>query len=439
MARLVATAALIGTVCGGGMFAAAASLAQNQNQKERQSWTSLQMPGQLDKIPVLNSNSPEVVTTPGILVSTTPEQLNFPLPGRFDVFLHHISRAVDDKSPVLYVGVLLHNPGSHSVSVDVLQAASYLSQPDAPFVAREALIEDPDGSVFAGPGDRVTTEFLHGKTQAGWPNKLVVPPHGMAVLTSLPIPVAGLTPPLNGRTLLARLNAHGNVYASTAATFASGAPPTLADWCAVMKAGKLAGEREKPPSDPNASGPIIYGRVSGVAIGSNWNTRAAIPFATENQTFSVPIATVAGATLGTNQIQSAPLAVREPDTAYAAHGNYAVQYNLKFDVRNRAAVPLNVAYRLTSPVKKNALVTDIASVENANARVHFRGELKFEWNDGGKKMTKFVHVVQHVGDMSEPLFQLRLLPGAQKTVTVTFLYPPDATPPQALLISSSPI
>ncbi|HEY9877383.1 MAG TPA: DUF3370 family protein, partial [Leptolyngbyaceae cyanobacterium] len=50
------------------------------------------LPGQLDEIPVFNSNSPEVIQREGILLSTFPTagmrvpeaHLNYPLQGRFD-------------------------------------------------------------------------------------------------------------------------------------------------------------------------------------------------------------------------------------------------------------------------------------------------------------------------------------------------------------------
>ena len=99
--------------------------------------------GQLDGVPVFNSNSPELVQTEGILLSTFPTEgkrspsahLNLPLQGRFDIFAHHIAKA---KTPedlrTLYLGILLHNPGKQPVTVDILVAASYLSQPDAPFL-----------------------------------------------------------------------------------------------------------------------------------------------------------------------------------------------------------------------------------------------------------------------------------------------------------------
>src|SRR5580658_1695678 len=117
--------------------------------------------GQLDKTPMFNSNSPEVIKTEGVLLSTFanqqgsdfPVNLNYPMQGRFDIFTHHISNEINEPVPrTLYEGILLNNPTDKTVTVKILQAASYLSQPDAPFVSLPNLAENPDGSVYAGPG-----------------------------------------------------------------------------------------------------------------------------------------------------------------------------------------------------------------------------------------------------------------------------------------------
>jgi len=79
------------------------------------------LPGKLDSIPIFNSNSPEVVQTEGILLSTFgPEakqvasaQLNFPFKGRFDIFAHHIAKAKNrEETRTLFQGIIVHNPNS---------------------------------------------------------------------------------------------------------------------------------------------------------------------------------------------------------------------------------------------------------------------------------------------------------------------------------------
>src|SRR5687768_11561165 len=57
------------------------------------------LPGSLNDIPVFNSNSPEIIKTEGILLSTFPPEnkeypeahLNMTFNGKFDIFTHHIA------------------------------------------------------------------------------------------------------------------------------------------------------------------------------------------------------------------------------------------------------------------------------------------------------------------------------------------------------------
>lgn len=72
-------------------------------------------------MPVLNSNSPEVVQQSGILLSTFPPagkatpsaHLNFAFRDRFDIFAHHIAKPRDPQDlTTLYLGILAYNPSS---------------------------------------------------------------------------------------------------------------------------------------------------------------------------------------------------------------------------------------------------------------------------------------------------------------------------------------
>ena len=131
------------------------------------------LPGQLDSVPVLNSNSPEVVQTEGVLLSTFPPlgkrfpsaHLNFAFEGRFDVFSHHISRFQTGTPRTLFHGILLNNPTSKPIRVEILQGASYSTRPDALFLPLPSYVDDPRGTVYAGPGSRVMNDLLRGRRQ----------------------------------------------------------------------------------------------------------------------------------------------------------------------------------------------------------------------------------------------------------------------------------
>jgi hypothetical protein len=419
------------------------------------------LPGRLDTVPVFNSNSPELVLQSGILLSTFPgndkknpqAHLNFPFQGRFDVFAHHVARAEPPENlQSLYLGIILHNPTKETVKVDVLQAASYLSQPDAPFVELPSFSENDAGTVFAGPGARVTSDILRGKRQSTFPAQIVIPPGQSQMLLNLPIPVKELTPPLNGRSTLMRLRSSGRVYAASLAMFAKSNPdgseraPTIEEWQNLLDNGDLAQPRDKAPTPPDATNlSRIYGRVAGVAQGSQWRALLVdspkakyLTIPQPGQVFSYGLSTLDGGTLGTGQIQSARMLRRYPDTAYRAHGNYGIQYSLKLPLYNKTQNPQTVTISVQTPLKEDRLVKPGLRFFSTPVRqVFFRGTVRVRYRDAeGKVQNRFVHLVQRRGQPGEPLAVLNMPAGDRSLVEVDFLYPPDATPPQVLTVST---
>jgi hypothetical protein len=415
--------------------------------------------GQLDPVPTFNSNSPELLLSEGILLSTFPSpgkaqpsaHLDVPLQGRFDVFAHHVAKA---PSPgdlrTLYLGVMMHNPGSKLVTVDILQAASFLSQPDAPFNELPAMVENSTGAVFAGPGSRATDVILRGQRQAGWPDRIEIASGQSAMLMNVPIPVKTLDPPLNGRSTLARLRSSGTVYAASLALFApqnpdgSERPPTLEEWQTLLKTGKLATPRDRTPTPPDQTkGKVVYGRVAGVAQGSRWRSLLVDPGATyltiptPGAAISYGLSTLLNGRLGTGQVQSATMTARYPDTAYQAHGNYAIEYDMTFPLRNSTAQPQTVAISLQTPIKQDESQGSLRFFEVQQKQVFFRGTVRIRYTDEkGLPETRYYHLVQHRGQQGEPLATIMIPPNSNRLVQVNLLYPPDSTPPQILTIKT---
>jgi hypothetical protein len=413
------------------------------------------LPGQLDQVPVFNSNSPEKVLQEGILLSTFPgtgkanpsAHLNYAFSGRFDVFAHHVAEAkpVTDLR-TLYLGVILSNPSAKPVTVKILQGASYLSQPDAPFGSLAAQLEDPNGSIFAGPGSRATGDVLRDRRQSIFPTQMIIPPGESRMLLNLPIPVKGLTPPLNGRSTYLRLQSNGKVYAASLALFAPSTggverAPNLAEWQNLLNKGELSSPRDRVPTAPNSPGGIVYGRVAGVSIGSRWQANLADP---GKQTLTIPaagkaiswgISTLVGGQLGTGQVESAKMAVRYPDTAYESHGNYGVHYSLKMPLFNPSNIARSVTVSLQSPIKQEKIDGGLRFFNPPPKTVHFRGTVKVSYpDDQGTMQTKYYHLVQKRGDQGSPLMTLNLPARGNRSVQVDLLYPPDATPPQVLTL-----
>lgn len=419
------------------------------------------LPGQLDAVPMFNSNSPEWVKTEGILLSTFPPtgkavpaaHLNFPFQGRFDVFVHHQTHTPKDLQ-TFYLGVIVHNPGKQPVTVDVLQAASYLTQ-DAPYITLPPYVENPENTTYAGPGDRAVDDVLQGKRQADFPDKLVIPPGQSRMLLNHPTPVRDLEKPINGRSTLMRLNSSGKVYVASLTMFAkknadgSDRAPTLEEWQALLDTGNLAGPRDKVPTPPEQTGgQLIYGRVAGVQQGSKWQAQlvdrpAAKDFTIPQpgQAVSYALATLRGGRLGTEQVQTARMLVRYPDTAYEAHGNYGVEYNLSLPLYNPTDKPQTVALTIETPLKEDQLTQrGLLFQKPSRDFPFFRGTVRLRYkNDQGQEKIRYVHLWHRTGQLLEPLETLVLPPGDRRPVQVDFIYPPDSTPPQVLTVRTLPL
>ncbi|MFN6463030.1 MAG: DUF3370 domain-containing protein [Nostoc sp. DedVER02] len=418
--------------------------------------------GHLDEVPVFNSNNPEVVQSEGILLSTFPPQgkkvpsahLNFPFQGRFDLFSHHIARAIETPNDLrtLYLGVIVYNPSDRPATVNILQAASYLSQPDAPFIKLPAMQSNNSGNIFAGPGDRVMNDMLRVRRQSGWPAQLLIPPKQSRMLMNHPIPVRSLTPPLNGRSTLLRLYSDRPVYLANLAMFAkpntdgSERAPTLEEWENLLENGDFAGPREPAPSPPNhlEGAAEIYGRVAGVAVGSRWQVQVTdsnssyLTIPESGQAFSYGLSTLLAGKMGTGQNQTAKLVARYPGTAYEAHGNYGIEYNISLPLINNTDKPQTIKVLFQTPIKEDELSKPgLRFFSPPQASVFFRGTVRIRYNDdNGLPRTQYWHLVQQRGQMGEPLAQLKISAGQQRLVQVDFLYPPDATPPQMLTIQT---
>ncbi len=441
------------------------------------------LPGQLNDVSVFNSNSPEVVQREGILLSTFPANgkrfpnahLAHPLNGRFDLFSHHIARSLRDKR-TLYQGVIINNPTGKTVTIQVLQAASYLTSPDAPFIDLPPQVEDPIGRVFSGPGSRLMGDILRGVNQANFPRQIIIPPYQNRVLFSLPISASA------ARSTFMRLQSNGPVYMANLAMYSiaefpkppianiitqedkngkitllpilpipPAAPvfrePTLTDWQGMLIRGRLVEPRDRAPTRLDnivANSQPIYGRVAGISVGSEWiaklvdrpgNPYLSIP--QKGQAFSYPLSTVNVGTHGTRQVQSAPMLVRYPDTAFRAHGNYAVRYNFTLPLRNNTADKQTVTLSLQTPFKQDQYSDRLFFSGSPQGSAFFRGTVRVSYVDErGQTQMRYFHLIQRQGQQGNALVTLNMLPGEQREVNLDFFYPPDATPPQVITVRS---
>ncbi len=457
-------------------------IAQNQSNIITVPQTVRPLPGGLDTVPVFNSNSPEIIESDGILLSTFPSRgksapsahLNYPLSGRFDIFSHHVARGQDDRDDrTIYKGIIVHNPGDRAVTLSVREGASYISQESA-WNQIASGTSNLYSDNFSGPGSRVVNDVLRDRRHTVFPAQVTIPARSSHLLLNAPIPLRRLsvptdgthppgsviTPPprnvssgegarLNGRSTLIRVDSSGPLYVASLAMHAPQVDgneqvPTLDDWKYLLFRGQLSNPRDQPPSRPGSrANPFRYGRVSGIVQGSQWRARLSdrnreqLSIPDPGEQISYGLSTLERNTLGTGQIQSAPILARYSDTAHRANGNYGVEYNLTLPLHNHTQSPQTVALSIQTPIKNDSLNNSLQFYDRPTGQVFFRGTVLFVYKeDNGRSRAAFTYIEQKEGQQGQPLVTMTLAPGEQRDVNVQFLYPPDATPPQVLTIST---
>jgi hypothetical protein len=410
------------------------------------------LPGGLDQVLVVNDNNPELISGPGILLSTFPAagrpkpdaHLDVALNGRFDLFSHHVYAGKPDSlDSTLWLAVVAQPRGDQPVTLQLLGGSTALSQatdkqqPDAPFLPLPALMPQ-DGHVYSGPGSRVATELLARQRNGLIPERWTLTPGQPTTLLVLPIPVKGLDPLLNGRNLQLRLQSSGPVSLATLAAYGTGdQAPAASSWAELLN-GDLS-PKEHKPTPRGASGRIVYSRVSGVQIGSIWNgtiTDPGKPYLSASRApISWPIASLDRGSLGTGQVQTAELKAFYPGTAWAAHGNYGVEYNLAIPLRNTSSKPVQLELAFESPLKSDQAQGGLRFNPEPGQSVMFRGTVEasgLDGDNGAAAGRRSFHLVQRVGQQGPALGTVSLAPGASRQLRVRLIYPADATPPQVL-------
>jgi hypothetical protein len=255
--------------------------------------------------------------------------------------------------------------------------------------------------------------------------------------------------------MMMRLSSSGPVYLASLAMYAPRTPtgdervPTLPEWIQLLRTSDVAGPRDRMPTPLDAKfvPRFYYGRVAGVAKGSQWNAQATdgpgvnyLSIPQPGSAFSYVISSVDRNTLGTGQIQSAPMVVRYPDTAYRAQGNYGVLYNVNLPLYNNTNATQRVAISMQTPLQDERLKATALRFRNPPYdQVFFRGTVRLRYVDDLRiRQVRYFHLVQRRGQEGEPLIRLTLPQGDKRQVEVQFIYPPDSTPPQVLTVETQP-
>ena len=428
------------------------------------------LPGGLDGVLMVNDNNPELIAGEGILLSSfegrrgwsgrplgVPEaHLNLPLDGVFELFSHHVyAGRPESLDSTLWLAVVAAPratpPGPQSTAGGVttlrlqagataLSQATAPGQADAPFLPLPPLlVQQPTQPAWSGPGSRVATELLL-RMPAGepLPRSWRLAPGALTTLLTLPLPVRGLDPLLNGRNLQLRFNSNGPIDLAVLAAFGPAtSPPDPSTWARILN-GPLSA-KEHSPSPRGAKGPMVYSRVSGVQVGSRWRGRLSDPgqsdLSVSRAPISWPIAALEKGSLGTGQVQTAELKAFYPGTAWAAHGNYGVAYDLSLPLRNDTSAPVALQLALESPLKHDQPLGGLRFRQPPGPAVMFRGTVEVAGLDGPEGSPigrQAFHLVLRAGQQGPALGTVRLAPGQRRRLEVRLIVPADATPPQVL-------
>ena len=446
MRSLVLLGAVIAGLTAGVAPSAIADVIQRQ-----QSVRSL--PGQLDAVLMVNDNNPELIKEDGILLSTFPDggdaSISVDLSGRFDLFSHHVYAGTDETlDSTLWLALLMAPIGDEDVTLTLIEGSTSLSQATqpgqtaAPFLPLPPLMRETNDVIAAGPGSRVAGDLLKGREAPELsPRRWTLKPGSPTVVLQLPIPVQGLDPLLNGRNLQLRLHSSAPVALTTLAAHGDGhQAPNVQDLIDLLSSGELSG-KEHNPTPRGSKGKIIYSRVSGVQIGSRWQTRLTDPGSTtlsiQNEPVSWPISSLERGSLGTGQVQTAELQALYPGTAWAAHGNYGVEYDLTLPLKNSGAAAQTLSLALESPLKTDQASDALRFRSSLSGPVMFRGPVEvvgLDDADGSPYGRQTVHLVLRQGQEGASLGQVTLKPGEARDVRIRLIYPADATPPQVLTV-----
>jgi hypothetical protein len=209
----------------------------------------------------------------------------------------------------------------------------------------------------------------------------------------------------------------------------------------------LAGPREgdkRQPTPPRSKDAIVYGRVSGVQIGAKYVASRSVALQPKKDlAVGYPISSLEQGTMGTGEVQAAPLVKRYANSAYAAHGNYCVHYQVDLKLVNKSKNSRFVDIALSTPLKTDKAEKSLAYFKEQDRHVFFRGVIKVIEADGHGKIGKgtyhYYHLVAHRGEKLPPFARFELEAGSNKLVRVELYYTPDATAPQMLTVDSAVI
>ena len=377
--------------------------------------------GEFNSVPVLHSNQPEEVVGPGILVNTAPgsaqaetgeilANAEYTFDGEFGIHAHHKYYPKDRarlgtsrKRGTLTIAAIAINPGDEDVELE-LERGSVKNSFEAPYKADGLMGVKSQGHRpwNAGPGDATSVQMLRGNLDRDLPPKVVIPARSRTVLFTTELPARGIT------NALLKGRSSGPFQM---AVVAAEDPTSNADLLAVLDGGRLADGRIYLNRVDEIVRREVFSRVAGVALGDTYSAKVSHDL--RHFPLHVPLTTTQRHHFGTGENQVNRLLSRMRDSSLDNVGTYGVRYDVDLDLIGEGTYRLMLSHPTFSGRQFTA----------------FRGTIAISDGDTYEEL----HVGMRSGQSLE-LKDLMLEPGTARKLTISLVYPADATPGHLLSV-----
>ena len=379
--------------------------------------------GTFNNVPVLHSNQPEIVKGPGILVNTSPgfgtaaetnqplKNAEFTFNGEFGLHMHHKYYPLDSSKlggrrarGLLTVAAIAINPGSNPVTLK-FKRGSVKNSFEAPYQSNRLMGVKPLGRRpwNTGPGDATAVQMLRGELDRKLPQEITIPARSRKVIVSSVLPARGI---MNG---LLRGRSNGPFQLAVVAAEETNQEQEI---LAVLDSKKLAPGRIYLNRLNEIRTGKVFSRVAGVALGDEY--KASINHDLSQGPLHIPLTSTRKHHFGTRDIQVNQLSTRMIDSALNNVGTYGVRFDVELNLSGTGPHELVLSHPVASGRKPFTA---------------FRGSIGIKSAEGYRE----VHVGMKSGQ-SLPLAQINALPNTVNPVTVSVVYPADATPGHLLSV-----
>ena len=379
--------------------------------------------GTFNNVPVLHSNQPEIVKGPGILVNTAPgsaiaaennqplRNAEFTFNGEFGLHMHHKYYPQDSSKlggrrsrGLLTVAAIAINPGSKPVTLK-FKRGSVKNSFEAPYQSNRLMGVKPLGRRpwNTGPGDATAVQMLRGELDRKLPQQITIPAGSRKVIVSSVLPARGI---MNG---LLRGRSDGPFQLAVVAAEETNQEQEL---IAVLDSNRLAPGRIYLNRLNEIRTGKVFSRVAGVALGDEY--KASINHDLSQSALHIPLTSTRKHHFGTRDIQVNQLSTRMIDSALNNVGTYGVRFDVELNLSGIGAHELVLSHPVASGRKPFTA---------------FRGSIGIKSQEGYRE----VHVGMKSGQ-SLPLGQINVQANAVNPVTISVVYPADATPGHLLSV-----